>query len=88
MQCSSLIFRIFFSLGSIFIRDQKSAAVFIFPGMWAMIKLNCSTKSQAFHKGGGSIFGRKNLVTNLLSVMIITGSVAPQKICPNSLEAL
>ena len=85
---SFLIFRNFFSLGSISNRDKKSAAVFTFPGMCAIVKLNCSTKSQAFHRGGGIIFVWKSLVTNLLSVMIFTGLVAPQKICPNSLKAM
>ena len=85
---SPLIFKMTFSLGSISKRDKKSAAVFIFPGMCAMVKLNCNTKSQAFHNGGGIIFVWKNLVTDLLSVMIITGLVAPQNICPNSLKAI
>ena len=53
---SSLIFRMTFSFGSISNRDKKSAAVFIFPGMCAIVKLNCNTKSQTFHKGGGIIF--------------------------------
>ena len=85
---SSLIFKKIFSFGSISNRDKKSAAVFILPGMCAMVKLNCNTKSQAFHNGGGIIFVRKNLVTDLLSVMMITGLVAPQNICPNSLKAM
>ena len=62
---SSLIFKIIFSLGSISNRDKKSAAVFIFPGMCAIVKLNCSTKSHAFHRGGGIIFVWKNLVSDL-----------------------
>ena len=53
---SSLIFKILFSLGSISKRDKKSAAVVIFPEMCAIVKLNCSTKLQAFHKGGGISF--------------------------------
>ena len=53
---SFLIFKVTFSLGSISKRDKNSAAVFILPGKCAMVKLNCSTKSQAFHKGGGIIF--------------------------------
>ena len=56
--------------------------------MCAIVKLNCSTKLQAFHKGGGIIFVWKSLVTDLLSVMIITGLVAPQNIYPNSLNAM
>ena len=62
----------FFSLGSSSKRDKKSAAVLIFPGMCAIGKSNCNTKSQAIHKGGGIIFVWKNLVTDLLLVMIIT----------------
>ena len=85
---SSLIFNIIFSFGYTSNRDKKSAAVFIFPGMCAIVKLNCSTKSHAIHRGGGIIFVRKNLVTDLLSVMIVTGLVAPQNICPNSLKAM
>ena len=77
-----------FSIGSISKRDKKSAAVFIFPGMCAIVKINCNTKSQAFYDGGGIIFVWKNLVTDLLSVMMMTGLVAPQNICPNSLKAM
>ena len=50
---SSLIFKIIFSLGSISKRDRDSVAVFTFPGVCAIVKLNCSTKLQAFHKDGG-----------------------------------
>ena len=85
---SSLIFKIFFSLAYVSKRDKRSAAVFIFLGMCAIVKLNCSTNSQAFHKSGGIIFLWKNLVTDMLSVMIITGLVAPQIICVNSLKAM
>ena len=85
---SSLIFKIIFSFGSSSNRDEKSAAVFFYPGMCAIVKLNCSTKSQAFHKGGGIILNWKNLVTDLLSVMINTGLMAPQNICPKSLKAM
>ena len=83
----SLIFRIIFSLGSICKQDKKSAAVFILPGMCAMVKLNCNTKPQVSYKGGGIIFVRKNLVKDFLSAMIISGLVAPQNICPISLKA-
>ena len=85
---SYLIFKTIFSLGSIPKRDEKSAAVLILPGMCAMVKFNWRTKSQAFHKCGGIIFVWKNLVTDLLSVMIITGLVAPQNIFPNCLKAM
>ena len=50
--------------------------MFIFPGMCAKVKLNCNTESQAFDKGGGVFFVWKNRLTDLLSVMIITGMVA------------
>ena len=53
---SSLIFKIIFPFGSTSKRDKKSAAVSIFPGMCAMVKLNCNIKSQTFHKGGGTFF--------------------------------
>ena len=82
----SLIFRIIFSLGSSSKRDMESAVVFILSGTCAMVKLNCGTKSKAFHKGVGNIFVWKNLVTDLLSVMMITGFVVPQNLCPNSLK--
>ena len=85
---SSLIFKFIFSFGSISKQNRKSAAMFIFPGMCAIVKMNCSTKSQAFQKGGGTIFVWKNLVTDLLSVMIIIGLMAPQNIRPNSMKAL
>ena len=85
---SSLIFKINFSFGSISNRDKISAAVFIFPGMCAIVKLFCSTKSHALQRGGGIIFVWKNLVTDLLSVMIITGLVAPQNTCQHSLKAM
>ena len=85
---SSLIIRIIFSLGSNAKRDKESAVLFIFPGMCAIVKVNCSTKTQAFHKGGRIIFVWKNLVTDLLSVIIITGVVAPQNKCPKSLKAM
>ena len=69
-------FQIYLSLGPISKRDKKSAAVFIFPVMCAVKKLYCSTKSQAFDKGGGFIFVWKNLVADLLSIIVITGLVA------------
>ena len=42
---SPVIFRINLLLGSISKRDKKIAAVFIFPGMCAILKLSCSRKS-------------------------------------------
>ena len=76
-----------FSLRSITNRDKYSAAVFIFPGMCAMLKLNCNTNTQAFHKGGERIFVSKYLVADLLSLVIISGFVVPQVVSPNSLMA-
>ena len=69
---SSLIFRIVFPFGSISNRDTKSAAVFIFLGRCAMVKMNSNTISQAYHKGGGIKFVWKNWVSELLTVIIIT----------------
>ena len=80
-------FWIIFSLGSISSRDKISAAVFIFSGTCAMLKLNCITKSQTFHKGGGFIFVWKNLVTDTLSVMMMTGLVALRNKSSSSLKA-
>ena len=60
---SSPPLRIIFLIGSISKRHKKSAAVFIFTGMCEKVKLSCSTKSQAFHKGGAISFVCKNLVT-------------------------
>ena len=81
---SLLIFRFIFSLGSISNPVKKSSAVFFFPGMCAMRKSKCTTK---FHKGAGIHFVGRNLLTDLLYDLIITGLVAPQKICPNSSNA-
>ena len=53
---TSLIFKIIFSLGSNSKPVEKTAAVFIFPRLCAIVKLYCSTKLQQFHKGGGIIF--------------------------------
>ena len=84
---SSLIRSWIFSLGSKSSRERKSAAVFIRPGTWAMVKLNCRTKSQAFHKSGGIILVCKNRVTDLLSVKTMTGLVDPHKIWLYSMKA-
>ena len=82
----SRIFKIVFSSGSIFNRDKKSDAVFILPGKCANSP-NYNTELQAFVERGGTIFVLKNLMTDLMSVMIITGLVAPQSICPNFMRA-
>ena len=83
---SSRIFRTILSFGSASSFDEKTATVFVIPGVCAITRLNCSTKSHAFHNGVGIIFFWKSLVTDLLSVKIKMGSVAPQKICPNYFE--
>ena len=86
---SFLSFRITFSLDYLFSsdRDEKTAALIIFRGLCAMIKLKCSTKLQAIHKGWGIFFVLKNLVADLLPDIIITGLVATQNIYPNPLKA-
>ena len=57
---SFLIFRTIISLVSIWNRIKKSAARFVFPGNFAVVKFNCNTKSYAFYKGGGIIFVWRN----------------------------
>ena len=52
-----------------------------------MVKLNCNTKPQTFHKTGGTFFVGENLVTDLISVKIIAGLVATQNVCLISLKA-
>ena len=64
-------------------RERKSAAVFTKPATCAILKLNCSTYSHAFHKDGGMALACKNRVTDLLSVKKIVGFVASHKMCEN-----
>ena len=59
------------------------AAVCFFPGMCAITKLNCNTKSHSFQNGGCIILVWKNLVTKLLSFTMMFGLVAPRKLSPN-----
>ena len=61
--------------------------MFNLPGMCAKVKLICSTKSHALHNGGGITLLCKNFVTDLLSVMTMTGFGIPQKVCLTSLYA-
>ena len=82
---TSRILRMSFSFRSTCKSDKKSAAVFILPGMNAMVKWICSTKTHAFRNGGGIILVWKNRVTDLLSVMTMTGFAVPRNICLNSL---
>ena len=84
---SSLVFMFIFSSGFIFNPGCKPGAVFIISGMCALVTLICNTKLQVFHKGGGIDSVRKNWVTDLLSVMTITGLIAPQTTFTNSLRA-
>ena len=75
-----------YSFVSISKRDKKNLLRCSF-SLQGVVKFICKTKSLALHKGGGIFFVRKNLVTELISVMMITGVVAPQTICPKSLKA-
>ena len=56
---SFLTLRINFSFGSDCKRDRQSKAAIILCGMCAIVKLNCITKSHAFHSGG-AIFQLEN----------------------------
>ena len=68
--------------------ERKSAAVYTEPAICAILKLNCSTRSHAFHKDGGMAFVFENRVTDLLSVKTIVGFVASHKMCANSGNAI
>ena len=78
---SSLILRRILSVTFNSNRERKSAAVFTELALCAILKLNCSTKSHAFHKHGGMALVWKNRVTDLLSVKTIVGFVASHKMC-------
>ena len=84
---SSRIFRIVFPFGSISSFAGKFAAVLISPGMCAISKLKWSTKLHAFDSGCGIIFVLKTLVTDLLSVLMMVGLLAPWKLCPKLFSA-
>ena len=84
---SSRILRLTCSIWSISKLDKKSAVVFNLPGMCAKVKLICSTKSHAFHIGGGITLLWKNFVTEFLSVMTMTGFGILQHVCLTSLFA-
>ena len=73
------ICRTIFSFGSASIHNRKSDAVLSFLGLCAVTKLNCNTQLHAFQCDDGIIFVWKNLVTDLLSVLIMVGLVAPRK---------
>ena len=51
------------------------------------MKLNCRTKSQAFHNAGGIVLVWKKRVTDLLSVRTMTGLVDPHKMWLYSMKA-
>ena len=80
------ILRTILSFGSASTFGGETAPVFNFPGMCAITKLICNTKSRAFQSGGGFLVW-KNLVTDLLSVLMMAGLVAPQQMCPNTFSA-
>ena len=86
VEMPSLIFCIIVPKGSNAIRDEKTAAMFIFIGMCAMVKLIINTKTQAFHTGGGIKLFVKKRLTVLLSVWTTNGFLAPQNRCPISLK--
>ena len=52
-----------------------------------MVKLNCTKKSQVVHKGGKISFVWNNWIIDLLFVMIMTGLVVHQNMCPTFLKA-
>ena len=60
---SSRILRWIFSVTFSSSLERKSAAVLIEPAICAILKLNCSTFSHAFHRDGGMAFVWKNRVT-------------------------
>ena len=65
-------------------RDKKSAEVFILPGTFAIVRLNCNSKLHAFHNGGGINLVWKKVVTTLLYAMMILSFGDPQKTCRKS----
>ena len=58
------------------------------PAICAILKLNCSTKSHAFHKVGGIALVWKNRMTDLLSVKTIAAFDASLGMCANSRNAI
>ena len=69
---SSLSLRTKFSFWFVCERDRKLAAVFFFPRVYVIVKLNCGTKSHAVSNGGGIFLVWKNRFTVLLSVGLMT----------------
>ena len=63
---SSQILRWIFSVAFSSNLDRKSAAVLTEPVICAILKLNGSTQSHAFHRDGGMAFVWKNRVTDLM----------------------
>ena len=53
LETSSLVLEKIFSFASDSKRDYNSAAVFNWPRRYAVVILNCGTKSLAFRKRGG-----------------------------------
>ena len=82
---TSLISRKFFWVDSFSSLNRNSAGLFDLPRTYAITIKICSTNSQG---SGVTLFVRKNFVSNLLCALTTTGSVAPQKLCPNSFNAI
>ena len=68
--------------------EKMSAAVLAEPAICAILKLNCSTYSHAFHNVGGMAFVWKNRKTDLLSIKTIVGFDASHRLCANSRNAI
>ena len=85
--CLLVSLGLFLSFGSASSFNRKTVAVFSFRRICAFTELICNTKSHTFHSGGGIILVWRNLVSDLLSVILLVGFVAPHKLCPNSFSA-
>ena len=66
---------------------KKSAVVLTEPAICAILKMNCSTKSHAFHHGGIALAWRIRLA-DLLSVKTIVGFGASHRMFTNSGNAM
>ena len=65
-------------LGYLCMRERKSAAVFVFPGICLRRFSKDKTLSRQFHRDRCMLFDCKNCVDFLLSVKTRTGFVAPE----------
>ena len=68
--------------------ERKTAALLTEPAISAIFKLNCNTKSHAFHSAGGIAFVCKVFVTDLLNVRTFVGFVVSHKVCAHSTKAI